>query len=186
MSELGERLESWRSGRACLLGLGNPDQGDDGLGLRLSQVLAARLGGGASGEGDPLVIEAGLAPERHLGKILEQGFEHVVFLDAVDFGGAPGEVMLADAAEMEACLPPISTHRISLGLLAKCIEDRGARAWLVGVQPKSLAPGPGLSAPVRRRSTSSPRSSSACGGRGRNLWNGRARPPDGTPDRARG
>ena len=44
---------------------------------------------------------------------------------------------------MAARFPQVSTHKISLGLLARL--DRGAvarrKAWLLGVQPESLRPG---------------------------------------------
>ena len=56
--------------------------------------------------------------------------------------GAPGSVVFLDAGEMAARFPQVSTHKLSLGLLAKWVEANGTtKAWLLGVQPESLRPG---------------------------------------------
>ncbi|HTT69722.1 MAG TPA: hydrogenase maturation protease [Anaeromyxobacteraceae bacterium] len=134
-------------GRTCFIGLGQEGHGDDGFGPRLATALAERVSACGRSEG-PRVECAGLAPERHLGALVEEGFEQVVFLDAVDFAGAPGDVLLADAARMLALYPQVSTHRLSLGLLARYLASRGVQAFLLGVQPSSLAPGRELSPEV--------------------------------------
>ena len=96
------------------------------------------------------VIIAGTRPERFIGRVADEGFDHVIFLDAVEFGGAPGSVVLLDSDEMAARFPQISTHKLSLGLLARQLEANGqSKAWLLGVQPQSLRSGAPLSPPVR-------------------------------------
>jgi len=141
-----EVLSTLARGGTAFIGLGHPERGDDGLGLVLAEALARKLGELA--RSDLRVVVAGLDPARPLSELLDARFRHLVFLDAVDFGGEPGDVLLSDAAEMEALLPQVSTHRLSLGLLGRYIEARGARAWLLGVQPASLAPRAGLSRQV--------------------------------------
>lgn len=146
MTSLGGQLAQWVRGRACLVGIGNVDLGDDALGVRLARSIAARLGGAP---GAPRVVDAGNAPERFVGGLARAGFDHVIFLDAVDFGGAPGAVLVADAARMSSRFPQVSTHRLSLGLMARWVEEAGrCRAWLLGVQPASLAPGTALTPAV--------------------------------------
>ena len=143
MPDLRKQLEQCLRGRVCLLGLGNPDCGDDGFGVRLAEALIQA--------GVPGVIVAGTTPERVLGRIAAEPCDQVVFLDAVEFGGTPGAVVLLKAGEMIARFPQISTHRISLGTLAQWVEARGrAQAWLLGAQPASFKAGPGLSPAVRR------------------------------------
>ena len=44
-------------------------------------------------------------------------FDHVVFLDAVEFGAAPGSVVFLDSQQITARYPQISTHKISLDVL---------------------------------------------------------------------
>ncbi len=138
LTDVRARLGGRPARRICLVGLGNPDLGDDGFGVRLAELLA--------GMGCRRVINAGTAPERFLGRVLETQPDHVVFLDAVDFGGVPGTMVFLNTAEMESRFPQVSTHRLSLGLLARCVEAHSsARAWLLGAQPASLQPGHGLS-----------------------------------------
>jgi hydrogenase maturation protease len=136
--DLRAQLESTLVGRVCFMGLGNADSGDDGFGVRLAEALARA--------GVPDVILAGTAPEEFVGRCADSGFDHLVFLDAVDCGGAPGSVVFLNSREMAARFPQISTHRIALGMLAQCVEAGGTtRAWLLGAQPASLQPAPVLS-----------------------------------------
>ena len=142
MPDLRAQLQECLRGRVAFLGLGSRDRGDDGFGVRLAERLAAA--------GLPGVVDAGTAPERCLHRAVDGGCDHVVFLDAVDFGREPGAVAFLDAAAIAARYPQISTHKISLGLLARAVEAAGpTRAWLLGVQPASLRPGATLTAPVQ-------------------------------------
>ncbi len=129
-------------GSVAWVGVGNPDLGDDGFGVRLAEALAE--------DGRPRVVVAGTAPERWVEALASGGHSHVVFLDAVEIPGEPGSAVLLDAEAVEARYPQVSTHKISLGTLARLIGAGGPRVWLLGVKPASLAPGAGLSAPVRK------------------------------------
>ncbi len=126
-----------------MVGLGSSDYGDDGFGSQLARELMEA--------GLPDVMVAGTAPERFLGRLIDKGFDHVVFLDATEFGAEAGSLVFLEAGEMAARFPQISTHKISLATLAAWIESSGnTRAWLLGVQPESIQQGGGLSAAVRR------------------------------------
>jgi len=95
-------------------------------------------------------ILAGTTPERHLGSVIAGNYDHLVFLDVVEFGAAPGSVVLLNSREMAARFPQVSTHKLSLGLLAKQVEANGrAKVWLLGVQPESLCLGGELTPAVR-------------------------------------
>jgi len=145
MPGLAEQLAQCLTGDVCLVGLGNVDYGDDGFGVRLAELLISN----DIPEGWR-VVNAGTAPERVIARVAEIGCEHLVFLDAVEFGGAPGSVVFLNSGEMAARFPQISTHKISLALLAKCAEANGrTKAWLLGVQPESLAAGQPLTATMQ-------------------------------------
>jgi hydrogenase maturation protease len=137
MLELRQQLEAVVNGRVGFVGIGNIDYGDDGFGVHLAQDLVGR--------GVPNVTVAGNAPERFVGIVANEGLDRVMFLDAVEFGGTPGSVVVLNSDQMESRFPQLSTHKISLGLLAKWIESNGTtKAWLLGVQPESLSAGPQL------------------------------------------
>ena len=137
MEGLGQRLQRTLQGRICIIGVGNVDYGDDGFGVYLAEELVA------AGVSD--VIIAGTNPERYLERIAGQGFDHLLVIDATNFGAEPGTVVFLTAAEIETAFPQISTHKISLGVMARIVEGSGARVWLLGVQPESLQPGQDLS-----------------------------------------
>jgi hydrogenase maturation protease len=142
MPDLRGQLEECLQGRVCLMGLGNVDYGDDGLGVRLAEELLQA--------GIPDVIIAATTPERSLGRVSTEGFDHVVFLDAVEFGGAPGSAIFLNSAGMTSRFPQISTHKIALGTLAQWAEASGTtKAWLLGVQPLSLKPAQQLTPTVQ-------------------------------------
>ena len=129
MSNLRRQLEQSLRGRICFMGLGSSDYGDDGFGVRFAEKLID--------VGIPDVIVAGTTPDRWITRL--SCFDHVVFLDAVEFGGSAGDVVFLDSAAMAARFPQISTHKIALELLSQWIEANGkTKAWLLGVQPQSL------------------------------------------------
>jgi hydrogenase maturation protease len=146
MLDLRQQLYQILQGRVCLVGVGNVELGDDGFGMRLAEALRDwRLA-----IGDWRVVAARCEPERHLGELTDSGFDTVLFLDAVEFGAEPGAVVLLNSSEMAARFPQISTHKLSLGLLAKMIETSGAsKCWLLGAQPASLRQGAGLSSAIQ-------------------------------------
>ena len=151
MPDLREQLQCLLRGRVCMMGIGNVDHGDDGLGVNLAEAISARLTSSGAASLAHHVINAGTTPERLIGSITEKNYDHLIFLDAVEFGGAPGSVLLLNAEETAARFPQISTHKLSIGLLARCIKTgAGTNVWLLGVQPGSLKRSQGLSPAVQR------------------------------------
>jgi hydrogenase maturation protease len=141
MPDLRQQLQQLLCGRVCFMGLGNVDYGDDGFGVCLAKALNAA--------GVREVIIAGTTPERWIGRAAE--FDHVIFLDAVEFGGKAGEVVSLGSREISYRFPQISTHKISLSVLAQWVEANGtSRAWLLGVQPESVKSGEPLSPPLQK------------------------------------
>jgi len=175
MRDLKAQLETCLRGRACLMGLGNVDCGDDAFGVRLAEAVAALQGNGGGetrtaapspeagrwftgGSADPAaggsgvaVVLAGTEPERFMGRLCELRCDHLIFLDAAQFGGSPGSVAFLSSNEMATRFPQVSTHKLSLGLLAKLVEAGGStRVWLLAAQPASLQPGAALSPAVAK------------------------------------
>ncbi len=123
-----------------LVGIGNRWRGDDGAG----PAVIDRVRGQVSTR----CIDAGEAPERHLGEATAGAPEAIVLLDAVDFGEAPGELAVFNLQD----LPRRSgtTHDVPLRTLMHYLGAvSGADVLLVGIQPADTAFGSGLSAEVR-------------------------------------
>ena len=122
-----------------IVALGNEFRGDDGAGMVFGRLLHEH-------DFAP-VIEAGGTPENEIARILSHRAKTVVFVDAIDFGGLPGE-WIAVSGDQAANLD-ISTHA-SLGLLIDLItRSTGSDVLILGIQPKSLSMGAGLSPEVR-------------------------------------
>jgi len=175
MPDLREQLRQLLQVRVCLMGLGNVAYGDDGFGVRLAEGLKSegrdpkaerslKCEGRRENSGDSRldiglrpsfglrsqVVIAGTTPDRFIGHVIQQGFDSLIFLDAVDFGGMPGSAIFLDSEQISTRYPQISTHKVSLELLAKCAEANGTtKAWLLGVQPESLTPGARLTPTVQ-------------------------------------
>lgn len=142
MPTLRDDLRRRVTGRVCLVGVGNPDRGDDAVGPHLAATLRSR--------GHPDVIVAERSPERWMGQLTSGEFDTVVFLDAVEACAAPGDAICLDGVGIAARYPQVSTHTLSLGTLARLIEATGrTRAVLLGIQPQRVADGRDLSPSVR-------------------------------------
>ena len=135
--DLSARLTGRRFG---VVGVGNLLKGDDGAGPALVALLAAR------GAGFP-IVDASEVPENYGGWVAKQGLDVVVFIDAVDFGGVPGQWRLVPFEDLMHSAS--STHRLSLHFLIRYLTEQWkGEALLAGVQPKSMKLGEGLSPEV--------------------------------------
>jgi len=134
--ELISRLSRARFG---VVGVGNELKGDDGAG----PALVAHLAGRARFP----FVDASEVPENYGGWVAKQGLDIVLFVDAVEFGGAPGEWRLIGIEELMHSAS--STHRLSLHFLIRYLKEQWkGEALLIGIQPKSLKLGDALSPEV--------------------------------------
>jgi hydrogenase 3 maturation protease len=134
--EIGQRLAGKRFG---VVGVGNTLKGDDGAGPEVIALLEGRI--------DLPIVDASEVPENYGGWVVKERLESVVFVDAVEFGGVPGEFRIIPLEKL--MVSASSTHRLSLHYVIKFLEEEwGGDAILVGVQPKSLTLGDGLSEEV--------------------------------------
>jgi hydrogenase 3 maturation protease len=136
MKALIDRLKGKRFG---VVGVGNVLRGDDGAGPMLIAGLAGQFA--------LPMVDASEVPENYGGWVEKQGLEAVVYVDAVDFGGEPGEFRIIPLDDLMRSAS--STHRLSLHYVIEYLENEwGGDAMLVGVQPKRLRLGDGASEEV--------------------------------------
>jgi len=131
------------------LGLGNLLLGDDGVGLRLVERLAA----GDSFGGAVEYIDGGTQGLALLGCLADR--EAVLVLDAVGLGGEPGTIHVLRGSAMEA----IRTRRgstahegnaLELFATARVLGLTSKEVAVVGVEPENVRTGIGLSPRVEQ------------------------------------
>ena len=133
--QLGEMLV----GHVCVVGVGNRHRRDDAAGPQVIDLRRPETSG--------VWIDAGVAPENHLELIVRAKPDTVLLVDAVDFGGRPGDCKITDINALETAA--ISTHAGSLRLLGEYLSIRsGVRPWVLAIQPRRIEVGEGLSEPV--------------------------------------
>lgn len=128
-------------GDLVIIGLGNTLRGDDGVGVELARTLKWSL---RSRRAKVLIAEdrVDLIP-----KMLENTNPGMIlFLDAADFGGRPGEIRLMKIEESLG--KTISTHELPLDLLLKT-ADVSAPAYILGIQIETLELGRAMSPSVK-------------------------------------
>lgn len=111
------------------VGLGNPQRGDDGVGITLIDQLKNRVKGEYFSEQDDDLAELII-------KISEKSVRLVLFVDAVDFGGVPGEARLFETEDVLNL--EISSHKIPLRTIMALLEGYGKWCYLLGIQPARL------------------------------------------------
>jgi len=114
------------SKRTVIVGVGNVMRGDDTFG----PSVARRVQGRVRAE----VIDAGMVPENFLGKIAAFEPERVLLVDAVDFGGQPGETALLEPEDLATT--NFGTHLPSLALLESFLSaESTVRVLVLAAQP---------------------------------------------------
>ncbi len=140
--------------RICLIGMGNPDWGDDGCGCQLAHLLQERCLGhppetSRVDTGLWTIIDAGTTPENWLAALAGEGFDRWLWMDAVDMKCQPGSTAFLAAPQIASQFPQLSTHKIALSTLTQLVESRGkTTVGLLAIQPANLTWGTNLSPTV--------------------------------------
>jgi hydrogenase maturation protease len=131
---------------AVVIGVGNPDRGDDGIGSEVAGRLEGRLPGGTRlvrlvGDDPAAIMEAW------------RGAARAIVVDAMAAGAAPGTVRRMDAVAgpLPADVGSASTHSLGTAAaieMARVLGRLPAHLVVYGVEGESFATGAGLSRPV--------------------------------------
>ncbi len=123
-------LEAILSGSVLILGVGNIDKGDDGAGSVFVREIDGRV--------SATCIDAGVAPENFLEKVVQEKPDTVLIVDATDFGGDPGEVRIFEPSQVRS--GGLSTHALSLDMACQYLNDRiPVKISLIAIQPERTA-----------------------------------------------
>lgn len=135
IGELRKRLQ----GRVVIVGVGNRLKGDDGVGPAVVECLRGRVAAE--------LLDCGEVPESYMGRIAGLSPDSILVIDAVNLNASPGSIALLEPEDLGDKLG--FTHSPTLGLFLKFLESHtGAKATIIGVQPKSTNPGESLSREV--------------------------------------
>jgi hydrogenase maturation protease len=130
---------------AIVIGLGNPDRGDDAVGVQVAREVAAeRLGVLTLEFDDPSEALDAWDPE-----------DTVIIADAISSGGEPGDIHVVDVVEQR--LPAgnwsaAGTHALGLAAvveLARSLDLMPRRLVVVGIEAAQFEHGAPMSEAVR-------------------------------------
>lgn len=118
--------------KLAILGVGNKDNGDDGVGLHITEILQE-----ASLPEWVTIFYCERVPEHFLGKIANLAPTRVIVLDAADMKEIPGAIAIFPK-EMIAQGFHFSTHTLSLTMLEEFLKPIVPEIviFYVGIQPK--------------------------------------------------
>lgn len=136
MTDLNKYLSGLLAGteRLAILGAGSELMADDAAGVMITDALIERFGETPERF---RVWSGSTAPECFTGVIKAFKPDHVLLIDAADFGGEPGELCTIDPAVVSGV--SFSTHMLPLKVMLDYLEKEiGCRTTILGIQPASL------------------------------------------------
>jgi len=133
-----EHLKLHLTGKVVIMGIGNTLRSDDGIG----SILATRI----QDKVPYIVYDGSSSPENYLGKIIKDKPDTILLIDAVDFGGASGEIRLLEGEDIQT-VNFFSTHDASISLAISYLKNslKAVGIFILAIQPKVLAFGDKLS-----------------------------------------
>lgn len=138
----GKELKEYIDKDTVVLGIGSELKSDDRIGIYIAESILNIC--------DCTVIVAGSTPEHWVGFIANRGFEKILIIDAVVFGGDPGNIRIFDINEISERFG--LTHSSSLHLFSDFITKEGKikDVKILAIEPESLELGTELSLPVKK------------------------------------
>ena len=128
--------------RVVLVGVGNPIRGDDGVGVKIIEMLEQKR------LTNVLLLNTETVPEAYTGAVTDYQPTHVLILDAANFHGKPGEAQLIPVEKIGGTA--VSTHSLPLTIFARYIQKTlNTKVTLLGIQPKIIDFGAEISPEVK-------------------------------------
>lgn len=130
-----------------VIGVGNPERGDDGAGRAVARRLRTRK---------PCGLEVRESDGEALGLLTSwDGVDHVVLVDACRGRGRPGSIHVVDPGDAEslATLQTVSTHSFGVGAavgLARALRRLPSDLVIYAIEGRDFRVGGGLTPAVNR------------------------------------
>jgi hydrogenase maturation protease len=137
-----------------VIGLGNSEMRDDGIGVALVEMLRAELESGAAAPGQPLCLVTADRDPIYAGACIAEGGPSLL-IDAVDMRREPGAWRVFRSGDADFPSPPRegSTHSLGAADIVEMARALGCAGGLrlMGIQFADMAPGRGLSPALQGR-----------------------------------
>ena len=128
-------------GPNIIITVGNCMRKDDGVGPYIASKVKSSE--------NFIIIDAASSPENVIDEVIRLNPDHVIFVDAADFKGKPGEIRVIDESGVPEST--VSTHAVPLKIVAAIIKsETSARISFVAIQARDLGFGKGLSKDVKK------------------------------------
>ena len=129
------------SKKKAVIGLGNPLRGDDGIGIHILHELEKR-----DIPSDFALIDGGTGGLKLLH--LLNDLEEAIIIDAVYFGGDPGDFVFFQPGQVKQTQKYKGTHDANwheILQLAEQLAEKSLKLVIMGIQPKETAVGENIS-----------------------------------------
>jgi len=135
-----EELTDSLHGRIVLMGIGSENRGDDAAGSLIAQALKSK--------NNFCSIDCSDIPESYTGPAKEFQPDSILFIDAIDFGGQPGDVTFLKPEMLKEIR--FNSHHPSLRHVMDYLRsETGSKVNLIGIQPGNIAPGSGVTPAIQ-------------------------------------
>jgi hydrogenase maturation protease len=122
--DIGSQLKQHVKGNFLIAGIGNTFKGFDGIGVTIVRQ-------GKQLHPDKF-IDCGTVPENYLGEITSRGIKTLIIVDAVHHDGKDEvKILFPDDLSIQG----MSTHSLSLSVVAEYLKNCGIRTVIVGIRP---------------------------------------------------
>ncbi len=129
LEDVVSALKHCEPSKTAIMGIGNPLRGDDSAGHILARRLKDKI--------KALVVDCEAVPENATRWIVNARPKTVIFIDAADWKGKPGDIKII--AENEIQDTSFSTHNSSLKLVMDYLrKEISAEIIIIGIQRENL------------------------------------------------
>jgi len=133
------------SGNTCIVGMGNYLKNDDAAGLYIVDEVMKNVD---SKKYSIFNVEDII--ESYVFKIAELDCENIIIIDALMADSSPGEIVFGKLNEFDSLVNNFSTHKLSLTVSGKVMEEHGKEVFLLGVVAENIDLGMELSSEIRK------------------------------------
>ncbi|RLG86736.1 MAG: hydrogenase 3 maturation endopeptidase HyCI [Thermoprotei archaeon] len=132
--------------KVVIIGLGHPLRGDDFIGSYIAKKLQQLIK-----SSNILIINAETVPELYTDVVREFKPDILLIIDAVDFGGKPGEMIFSRLCDLEMVERNGLSHALPLHLVLRLMNIEEDQVYILGIQPGNITVGNSMSQEVLKR-----------------------------------